>query len=230
MSSFEEAGKVDAVAHRVVHGGTRFFDPVMIDDGVMKALDEVAELAPLHNKPALAAIHEARRAAPGGPADRGVRHRLPSHDSRRGVDLRAACALARRVGHPPLRLPRPFRAVGIRAGAGVAARRVPPRRRLLRHRRARRPLGRHDHGLQPAGRRAHGDPVRLDRPGDRAAPPADEDARPRRDRARARVGVGAARPLGRDRRASRSSSTRRRRRRSSRCVCSRTASPARSQR
>jgi acetate kinase len=62
VSSFEEAGKVDAVAHRVVHGGTRFFDPVMIDDGVMKALDEVAELAPLHNKPALAAIHETRSA------------------------------------------------------------------------------------------------------------------------------------------------------------------------
>ena len=64
VGSFEEAGQVDAVAHRVVHGGGRFFDPVAIDDGVMKALDEVAELAPLHNNAALSAIREARNALP----------------------------------------------------------------------------------------------------------------------------------------------------------------------
>ena len=53
----------------------------------------------------------------------------------------------RELGHPPLRLPRALGAVGRRAGAGAAARRLPPRRRLLGHRRARRPLGRHDDGL-----------------------------------------------------------------------------------
>jgi acetate kinase len=67
VSSYAEAGHVAAVAHRVVHGGVRFFDPVAIDDGVLEALDVVAELAPLHNKPALAAIRDARAALPDVP-------------------------------------------------------------------------------------------------------------------------------------------------------------------
>jgi acetate kinase len=58
---------VTAVAHRVVHGGSRFHDPVLIDEGVIAELDALSELAPLHNKPALAAIGEARRALPSVP-------------------------------------------------------------------------------------------------------------------------------------------------------------------
>ena len=60
----EAAGAVDAVAHRVVHGGTRFRDPVVIDAGVRAALGELVELAPLHNRPALAALDEAVAAFP----------------------------------------------------------------------------------------------------------------------------------------------------------------------
>lgn len=58
---------VEAVAHRVVHGGNRFRDPVHLDDDVIAALHELAELAPLHNGPALAAISEARAALPEVP-------------------------------------------------------------------------------------------------------------------------------------------------------------------
>jgi acetate kinase len=58
---------VDAVAHRVVHGGERFREPVVIDDAVEHELAAVAELAPLHNRPALAAIEQARAALPGVP-------------------------------------------------------------------------------------------------------------------------------------------------------------------
>jgi acetate kinase len=58
---------VAAVAHRVVHGGARFLEPVLIDDEVRGELEALSELAPLHNVPALAAIDEARRALPGLP-------------------------------------------------------------------------------------------------------------------------------------------------------------------
>jgi acetate kinase len=58
---------VAAVAHRVVHGGARFVEPVVIDDGVRDELEALSELAPLHNVPALAAIDEARRALPAVP-------------------------------------------------------------------------------------------------------------------------------------------------------------------
>jgi acetate kinase len=52
------------VAHRVVHGGSRFREPVIIDDAVESELHALAELAPLHNRRALAAIGDARRALP----------------------------------------------------------------------------------------------------------------------------------------------------------------------
>jgi acetate kinase len=55
---------VGAVGHRVVHGGARFRDPVVVDDEVTEAIRELSPLAPLHNTPALSAIGEARRALP----------------------------------------------------------------------------------------------------------------------------------------------------------------------
>jgi acetate kinase len=57
----EVPGDVAAVAHRVVHGGSRFREPVLIDDKVFGELEQLSELAPLHNVPALKAIGEARR-------------------------------------------------------------------------------------------------------------------------------------------------------------------------
>ncbi len=61
------AGQVDAVAHRVVHGGARLRDPVVVDDALERELAAVTELAPLHNGPAVEAIAEARRALPDVP-------------------------------------------------------------------------------------------------------------------------------------------------------------------
>jgi acetate kinase len=58
---------IAAVGHRVVHGGSRFRDPVLVDDGVLEELDSLTALAPLHNAPALAAVREARAALPGVP-------------------------------------------------------------------------------------------------------------------------------------------------------------------
>jgi acetate kinase len=58
---------VEAVAHRIVHGGSRFREAVVIDDEVERGLAALTELAPLHNAPALAALADARRALPGVP-------------------------------------------------------------------------------------------------------------------------------------------------------------------
>ncbi len=54
----------DAVGHRVVHGGTRFTGPAVVDDDVVDAIADLVPLAPLHQAPALAALHAARGALP----------------------------------------------------------------------------------------------------------------------------------------------------------------------
>lgn len=58
----------DLLGHRVVHGGSRFTDPVLIDGKVEAALEELVSLAPLHNGPALIAIRVARRVFPDTPS------------------------------------------------------------------------------------------------------------------------------------------------------------------
>ena len=60
-------GSIEAVGHRVVHGGTRFTAPVMVDNDVLAALDELADLAPLHNPVAVETIRAALAALPGVP-------------------------------------------------------------------------------------------------------------------------------------------------------------------
>jgi acetate kinase len=58
---------VDAVGHRIVHGGGVFRDPVRVDEAVVAALERLAPLAPLHQAPALEALAAARAAAPAVP-------------------------------------------------------------------------------------------------------------------------------------------------------------------
>jgi acetate kinase len=58
---------VGAVAHRIVHGGSRFREPVLVDDEVVEALDGLTELAPLHMRPAIEALREARSRLPDLP-------------------------------------------------------------------------------------------------------------------------------------------------------------------
>src|SRR5262245_17270067 len=55
---------VEAVGHRVVHGGTRFTGAVWIDRDVEAAIGELVPLAPLHNPVALAGIRAARERLP----------------------------------------------------------------------------------------------------------------------------------------------------------------------
>src|SRR5919197_3944961 len=67
-AAIAEMPRPDAVGHRVVHGGERFRAAVALDDGVVAALEELTDLAPLHQPLALAGIAAVGRALPGAPA------------------------------------------------------------------------------------------------------------------------------------------------------------------
>jgi acetate kinase len=61
-------GPVDAVGHRIVHGGLRFTGPVHVDGDVVEAIRSLTDLAPLHQPAAVAALEAVGRALPGLPA------------------------------------------------------------------------------------------------------------------------------------------------------------------
>src|SRR5690554_5407820 len=52
-------GAIEAVAHRIVHGGERFLHPARLDTEALRELDAVTQLAPLHNAPALRSVRAA---------------------------------------------------------------------------------------------------------------------------------------------------------------------------
>ncbi|WP_350454503.1 acetate/propionate family kinase [Slackia heliotrinireducens] len=59
--------EIDAIGHRVLHGGDVFSKSVLIDDDVIAKIDGLSELAPLHNPPALACIDACKKLLPGLP-------------------------------------------------------------------------------------------------------------------------------------------------------------------
>ncbi len=64
LKSLDEIG---AVGHRVVHGGERFNESVLITDEVIEMLEECIELAPLHNPPNLKGIYAIQELLPNTP-------------------------------------------------------------------------------------------------------------------------------------------------------------------
>lgn len=64
ISSLKE---IDAVGHRIVHGGEHFKGSVVIDEEVMKAIEECSDLAPLHNPANLIGIRSCQSVMPGVP-------------------------------------------------------------------------------------------------------------------------------------------------------------------
>ena len=59
--------EIDAVGHRVVHGGEKFAHSVLITDDVMKAIEECIPLAPLHNPANITGIKACQEVMPGVP-------------------------------------------------------------------------------------------------------------------------------------------------------------------
>ena len=66
-SVIADMSEIDAVGHRVVHGGEVFSGSVVIDDAVMDALRECIPLAPLHNPANIIGIEACQKAMPGTP-------------------------------------------------------------------------------------------------------------------------------------------------------------------
>lgn len=64
IASLEE---IDAVGHRIVHGGERFAESVLLTEDVMKAIEECNDLAPLHNPANLIGINSCREIMPKVP-------------------------------------------------------------------------------------------------------------------------------------------------------------------
>ena len=59
--------EVVAVGHRVVHGGSRFADPALVDDALIEEVRKLVPLAPLHNAANLEGLRVARRLFPDVP-------------------------------------------------------------------------------------------------------------------------------------------------------------------
>jgi len=64
IKSMEE---ISAVGHRVVHGGEKYASSVVLDESIIKALDEFTKLAPLHNPPNIIGINACRALMPKTP-------------------------------------------------------------------------------------------------------------------------------------------------------------------
>ena len=62
-----ELSEIDAVGHRIVHGGEKFAASVLIDKGVISAIEECASLAPLHNPANLTGIRACMELMPETP-------------------------------------------------------------------------------------------------------------------------------------------------------------------
>lgn len=65
--AIKDLKEINAVGHRVVHAGEKYSASVVIDDEVIKALEECIELAPLHNPPNLIGIRACEELMPGVP-------------------------------------------------------------------------------------------------------------------------------------------------------------------
>ena len=65
--SIDSLDEIDAVGHRVVHGGEEFNSSVLITDEVIKKMEECIDLAPLHNPPNLKGIYSMKSLLPDIP-------------------------------------------------------------------------------------------------------------------------------------------------------------------
>jgi acetate kinase len=66
-ATLNEGEPIEAAGHRVVHGGPDFTGPTVLDPSVENKLDRLADLAPLHNPPAVAAMRALDALRPGLP-------------------------------------------------------------------------------------------------------------------------------------------------------------------
>lgn len=79
----KDLSEIDAVGHRIVHGGEFFNKSVLIDDEVILKISELSELAPLHNPPNLSGIEAMKKLTPNIPQvavfDTAFHQTMPEH-------------------------------------------------------------------------------------------------------------------------------------------------------
>lgn len=84
--------EIEAVGHRVVHGGETFKDSVLIDEDVEEAIEHAFDIAPLHNPPNLQGIRAAKKHLPNVPHvavfDTAFHHSIPQHAYLYGIPNR----------------------------------------------------------------------------------------------------------------------------------------------
>ena len=162
----------DVVGHRVVHGGTRFTGPVLVDRAAESALRELTGLAPLHQPKSLAAFDAVRAMLPEVAAvacfDTAFHASLPAEAATYAVPREwQQCYGVRRYSFHGL-----SHAYCSRRGAELIGRLSAGLRVVTCHLGVRASLAavvdgqrRHHHGLHPAGRSRHGDQVGTVDPG-----------------------------------------------------------------
>ena len=169
LSSHPDLGSVDAVGHRIVHGGDKFKSAVRIDEDVIKILDSLCDLAPLHNPSSVSGIHAARKvlgtAVPMVAAfDTSFHQTIPDN----GGDLCAALRPIHQASSPPLRFPWAgasvlchalWRADG-KSGGSDQHRHLAPGQRLLGLRDSQWRFDRYLDGLHAARRTSDGNSLR----------------------------------------------------------------------
>jgi len=125
-----EDESVDAVGHRVVHGGDRFVQPTALTPETEAAIEALSELAPLHNPPALAAIRAARaHLLPTTPMvatfDTAFHATLPAHAAQYAIDPEwAARNRIRRYGFHGVAHRSMMETYVLRTGRAIAGHRV----------------------------------------------------------------------------------------------------------
>ncbi len=63
----KDMSEISAVGHRVVHGGEKYANSVLVDEDVVKAIKDCAKLAPLHNVPNMIGINACKELMPDTP-------------------------------------------------------------------------------------------------------------------------------------------------------------------
>ena len=133
------ADEIDAIGHRVLHGGSTYTESIKVDEDVKRVIRECFDLGPLHNPANLMGIEACEAAMPGKP------NVVPRHE-------------------PQLRISRDDQ-VREPSGGSSESYRLPPRQRLLDLRICRRKGCRHIDGTDTSRGRRHGNPLRFHRSG-----------------------------------------------------------------
>ncbi|AIF51604.1 acetate/propionate family kinase [Pelosinus sp. UFO1] len=85
--------EIDAIGHRGIHGGEKFSDSVLINEDVIKAIEECNDMAPLHNPPSISGINACSELMPNVPQvivfDTAFHQTMPKHAFMYGLPYEA---------------------------------------------------------------------------------------------------------------------------------------------